>query len=131
MLKKLPLLICLMSALNLTALKAQSTMPKTDSPVALVDESATYSGQTVQAIIDAIIAEANAEIETAFAEGYKQGVLEYAPETERLSVISKSLWLELEKERRRAVIPVWQSALWTAGGALVGSGIGYLFGRFQ
>ena len=87
-----------------------------------------YSGKTVLAIIDVLYAEVDKEIELSYADGYKQGLLEYAPQVEQYKTMSKELQKVLEKEKRKTF---WNTARSVtigvvAGGILTGLVIGVL-----
>lgn len=47
-----------------------------------IDLTRTYTGQEVQQIIDIIFEEADASIESAYKEGYKQATVELKPDVE-------------------------------------------------
>lgn len=81
-LKKLMLLILCHSLLILDICAQKSQISSENSTQMLIEPSEMYSGQTVLKIIDVIKNEAEKAIENSFAEGYKQGLLESAPDTE-------------------------------------------------
>ncbi|MDE5899332.1 MAG: hypothetical protein K2H09_08745 [Treponemataceae bacterium] len=82
----------------------------------------TYSEAEVSALLDAVRAEAAAAIEGAWDDGYKAGVLAYAPEAEGLRVMADSLRVE----SARLTVPVWHVPVWAAAGIAVGFCGGYL-----
>lgn len=87
-----------------------------------------YSGATVLAIIDVIYAESDIEIELSYADGYKQGLLEYAPQVEQYKIMSEELQKALDKEKKATF---WKTASSVtigvvAGGVLAGLIIGVL-----
>ncbi len=58
-------------------------------------------------LVDQLKAEADKAIENAFDEGYKAGVLEYAPENEALKTVNESLKADLKKEKTVLKLPLW------------------------
>ncbi len=75
-----------------------------------------YSGETVQKILDAVYAEADAAIEEAWQDGYKQGVREYAPQTAALEEVNRQLQEQVRQERSGVL--VWAPAAGAAGALL-------------
>jgi hypothetical protein len=72
-----------LSLLTRTEADGTSPLPAPDSPPDYAIESGVlYPGTTVQALLAAAEAEAGVAIEGAYADGYKSGLLEAAPERE-------------------------------------------------
>lgn len=80
-LKKLMLMIFL-TVLPIVTLSAQAstTNEKTLENELDIDLTKMYTGQEVNQMIQIILEEADISIENAYAEGYKQGVLEFKPD---------------------------------------------------
>ena len=76
----------------------------------------TYSAAEVRELIDAVRAEAAAAIADARNDGYKAGVLEYAPQAEGLRVVNESL----RRESERLTVPAWHVPVWAAAGVAAG-----------
>lgn len=76
----------------------------------------TYSADEVRAMVDAVRADAAAAIEDAWNDGYKAGVLEYAPQAEGLRVVNESL----RRESGRLTVPAWHVPVWAAAGVAAG-----------
>lgn len=87
----------------------------------------TYSETEVSVLIDSVRAEAEEAIESAWDDGYKAGVLAYAPEAEGLRVVADSL----RAESPRFAVPVWQVPVWTFAGLALGFGAGWLVRTVQ
>jgi len=83
-----------------------------------------YSGETVLKLLDAVYAEADAAIQEAWQDGYKQGVKEYAPQTAALEEVNRQLLEQVRKER--SGVWVWAPAAGAAG-ALLGFGAAMIF----
>lgn len=76
--KKL-LMSCLLIVLMLMPTYAQESVSR---PTSGQDSQNVYSEEEVNQIVDDLTAEAEASIDEAYAEGYKAGVKEYAPQVE-------------------------------------------------
>ncbi len=76
----------------------------------------TYSADEVREMVDAVREEAAAAIVEAWNDGYKAGVLEYAPQAEGLRAVSESL----RRESGRLTVPVWHVPVWAAAGVAAG-----------
>lgn len=72
--------------------------------------------------------EAAVSIQNAYAEGYKQGVLEYQPDCERLQVLADTYLAELEEERMANAAMSKNMPLWVGGGVLAGLCLSFIFG---
>lgn len=79
--------------------------------------SRSFSAQEVTALVESLMDEADASIEAAYAEGYKAGVLEFAPEEAALQEVNSHLLSELERMET-----AHGKGLWTAG--FIGAGAG-------
>lgn len=86
------------------------------------DGQRTYSEAEVSALLDAVRSEAASAIERAWDDGYKAGVLAYAPEAEGLRVMNESL----RAESKQLTVPAWHVPVWTAAGLALGFGAGFI-----
>lgn len=66
-------------------------------PILTLDLTRSYSAQEVQKILQIVQEEYEKSIDTAFAEGYKQGLLEALPQKEYYKVLSEDLQVEAKK----------------------------------
>lgn len=83
-----------------------------------VNGSRSFSAQEVTALVESLMDEADASIEAAYAEGYKAGVLEFAPAEAALQEANSQLLAEVERlETAHA------KGVWTAGFIGVGAGM--------
>ena len=83
-----------------------------------IEPSATYSGDLVLELLDAVKNTAAKEIERAYEDGYKQGLLEVSPEAAALEFLNNELEKELlgmKQKRRRDIM------LAGAGGVVLGA----------
>ena len=83
-----------------------------------IEPSATYSGDLVLELLDAVKKTAEKEIERAYEDGYKQGLLEVSPEAAALEFLNNELEKELlgmKQKRRRDIM------LAGAGGVVLGA----------
>jgi hypothetical protein len=113
--KLLPLAFCLLALLTRPA-SAQASKPSaSDTPPDYgIDLAASYQGTEVQALLEAAENEASKAISEAYAEGYKAGLLETAPDRDYWKSLSESTAAEAKAQRRDALV---LGA--TAGGATV------------
>ena len=70
--------------------------------------------------------ETNKGIDTAFFEGYKQGLLAAAPDKEYYKALSEELQRTLQEYESKAAVPWWTVPVSIIGGAAVGFGLGYV-----
>lgn len=86
-----------------------------------IDLQRKYSGSEVLTLIQIVTEEAEASIEEAFNEGYKQGVLAWKPEADYWKAKAENA----ETEAKRAKRQRWLFCCGgIAGGFLLGTGIG-------
>ena len=83
--------------------------PKTQSkkiPLAAfgIESKPSYTQAELETIVGIFFEETESGIERAFNEGYKQGVLEYAPQAAGLEAIRKDLQAECRKIKARRVV---------------------------
>ncbi|MBQ6058166.1 MAG: hypothetical protein IJL34_10945 [Treponema sp.] len=81
-----------------------------------IESGRSYNADEVAALLAIAEEEAEASIQQAYAEGYKAGLLEAAPESARLAVLNEQLktealryqtQLETQKQLNRALIPLF------------------------
>lgn len=116
--KKLMLLTLLLAVIAVTSTAAEKSSWSTTS----TDEQRTYSEAEVSALLDTVRTEAASAIERAWDDGYKAGVLAFAPEVEGLRIMNDSL----QTESKRLAVPVWHVPVWTAAGLVIGFGAGFI-----
>lgn len=121
--KRLMLLTLLLATLAATSTAAE----KSSLSMTSGGGQKTYSETEVSALLDAVRAEAAAAIERAWDDGYKAGVLAYAPEAEGLRVMNESL----RAESARLSVPAWHVSVWTAAGLALGFGAGFIIRSVQ
>lgn len=115
----LPLCLLLQTQMSFAEKKTESK-PTLDSKYE-IDLTRSYTGSEIQELIRIVEEEANFAIDKAFDEGYKQGVLAYAPEVEYWKTKSNHLEIEISKLKRGR----WIFALGGFGtGFLIGGGFG-------
>lgn len=116
--KKLMLLTLLLAVIAVTSTAAEKSRLSMISG----DGQRIYSEAEVSALLDAVRSESASAIERAWDDGYKAGVLAYAPEAEGLRVINESL----RAESKRLTVPAWHVPVWTAAGLALGFGAGFI-----
>ena len=123
-------MICLLVLLTQSAMTQSSKNLKTDIKSEYGLESGrNYNADEVAALLAIAEEEAEASIQQAYAEGYKAGLLEAAPESARLAVLNEQLkaealhfqtQLETQKQLNRALIPLYIVLGGAAGFAIRG-----------
>lgn len=117
-LKVLTLIVLLNSLLMLPVIAQESMSIKNHSDLMQIEPSATYSGDLVLELLDAVKKTAEKEIERAYEDGYKQGLLEVSPEAAGLEFLNK----ELEKELAGMKQKRWRDIMLSgAGGVVLGA----------
>ena len=117
-LKVLTLIVLLNSLLMLPATAQESMSIKNHSDLMQIEPSAIYSGELVLELLDAVKKTAEKEIERAYEDGYKQGLLEVSPEAAALEFLNK----ELEKELAGMKQKRWRDIMLAgAGGVVLGA----------
>ena len=69
-----------------------------------IESKPSYTQAELETIVGIFFEETESGIERAFNEGYKQGVLEYAPKAAGLEAIRKDLQAECRKIKTRRVV---------------------------
>lgn len=128
--KKLTAMICLLVLLTQSAMTQSSKNLKTDIKSEYgIESGRSYSADEVAALLAIAEEEAEASIQQAYAEGYKAGLLEAAPESARLAVLNEQLktealryqtQLETQKQLNRALVPLYIVLGGAAGFAIRG-----------
>ena len=94
-----------------------------------IESGRSYNADEVAALLAIAEEEAEASIQQAYAEGYKAGLLEAAPESARLAVLNEQLkaealrcqtQLETQKQLNRALVPLYIVLGGAAGFAIRG-----------
>lgn len=109
----LVLLLIILPIKNLSAQQSNNTNQTTNNELG-IDLTRSYSADEVLEIVNIILEEADAEIESAYEKGYKQGVLDYAPKV----AYWKTLYEEQEKNSLQNYITVGS----------ISFGLGFLIG---
>lgn len=117
--KKLMLLIlCLtLTMQNLTASESQKSAM--NSELTLTQYSLMFSEAQVRKLVAQIQAEAETKINLSYDEGYKAGVLEYAPRAESAEQENSELKKELKSTK-------WHTCIYVTCAALIGFTAGFL-----
>lgn len=87
---------------------------------------AVYSKEEVEKILAITFEETNKGIDTAFFEGYKQGLLAAAPDKEYYKALSEELQKTLQEYETKAAVPWWTVPVSIIGGVAVGFSLGYV-----
>ena len=85
--------------------------------------SRSFSAQEVTALVESLMDEAEQSIANAYAEGYKAGVLEFAPAEAALQEANAQLLAEVER-----LETAHGKGLWSAG--FIGAGAGVVVATF-
>lgn len=128
--KKLTAMICLLVLLTQNAMTQSSKNLKTDIKSEYgIESGRSYNADEVARLLAIAEEEAEASIQQAYAEGYKAGLLEAAPESARLAVLNEQLktealhfqaQLETQKQLNRALVPLYIVLGGAAGFAIRG-----------
>lgn len=128
--KKLTAMICLLVLLTQSAMTQSSKNLKTDIKSEYgIESGRSYNADEVAALLAIAEEEAEASIQQAYAEGYKAGLLEAAPESARLAVLNEQLktealryqtQLETQKQLNRVLVPLYIVLGGAAGFAIRG-----------
>ena len=128
--KKLTAMICLLVLLTQSAMTQSSKNSKTHIKSGYgIESGRSYNADEVAALLAIAEEEAEASIQQAYAEGYKAGLLEAAPESARLAVLNEQLktealryqtQLETQKQLNRALVPLYIVLGGAAGFAIRG-----------
>ena len=114
-LKVLTLIVLLNSLLMLPVIAQESMSIKNHSDLMQIEPSATYSGDLVLELLDAVKKTAEKEIERAYEDGYKQGLLEVSPDAAALAELNNSMEKEIENLQRNR----WKDTILTGGCCLI------------
>lgn len=123
-------MICLLVLLTQSAMTQSSKNLKTDIKSEYgIESGRNYNADEVAALLAIAEEEAEASIQQAYAEGYKAGLLEAAPESARLAVLNEQLktealryqtQLETQKQLNRVLVPLYIVLGGAAGFAIRG-----------
>jgi len=80
-------------------------------------------------LLDATSEEAESAIREAFAEGYKAGLLETAPERDYWKSLAESWQREAAFEATRFRLPLWALPVAAASGAVLAFAVTFAVGR--
>jgi hypothetical protein len=97
---KLPSLVIFSLLLLIRPASAQFSPPSASDtrPDYGIDQGASYPGTEVQSLLEAAEAEAGTAIEDAYAEGYKAGLLDTAPDRDYWKSMAESWKSEANKK---------------------------------
>ncbi len=91
-----------------------------------IESGKSYSGETVKALLDAVESAARDKITAAFAQGYKQGLLDSYPDVAYWQSLSKNM-----SDAAKKSAPGWGVVIGVAGVAVVvGVASGLLLGAY-
>lgn len=123
-------MICLLVLLTQSAMTQSSKNSKTHIKSGYgIESGRSYNADEVAALLAIAEEEAEASIQQAYAEGYKAGLLEAAPESARLAVLNEQLktealryqtQLETQKQLNRVLVPLYIVLGGAAGFAIRG-----------
>ena len=123
-------MICLLVLLTQSAMTQSSKSSKTHIKSGYgIESGRSYNADEVAALLAIAEEEAEASIQQAYAEGYKAGLLEAAPESARLAVLNEQLktealryqtQLETQKQLNRVLVPLYIVLGGAAGFAIRG-----------
>lgn len=127
-LKALPLMCLLLLAATQTNWAQSRTESKPTSESGFgIDLNRNYTGSEVEALLQVVAEEAELAIGRAFNEGYKQGLLQSAPDAEYWRTRAEQSETEIKRLKRER----WIFAFGGLGaGFIVGGGFGFSI-RFQ
>ena len=104
-LKRLTAALLLLLAATQMSFSEQKTQSKKIPLAAFgIESKPSYTEAELETIVGIFFEETESGIERAFNEGYKQGVLEYAPKAAGLEAIRKDLQAECRKIKARRVV---------------------------
>ncbi len=123
-------MICLLVLLTQSAMTQSSKNLKADIKSEYgIESGRSYNADEVAALLVIAEEEAEASIQQAYAEGYKAGLLEAAPESARLAVLNEQLkaealryqtQLETQRQLNRMLVPLYIVLGGAAGFAIRG-----------
>lgn len=103
--KRLTAVFLLLLAATQMSFAEQKTQSKKISLAAFgIESKPSYTEAELETIVGIFFEETESGIERAFNEGYKQGVLEYAPKAAGLEAIRKDLQAECRRMRTRRIL---------------------------
>lgn len=94
-----------------------------------IDLTKNYTGDEVAELLDDVMSEAESSVESAWNDGYKTGVLEYAPKLESLQVLNEATKAELDVSQKlnNKKLPGWTAPLLFALGFATAGLIAFAF----
>lgn len=125
--KFLPLTLLLVLATQTNWAQSRTESKQTSASEYGIDLNRNYTGSEVEALLNVVAEEADAAIDRAFDEGYKQGLLASVPEAE----FWKAKCAELESEIARKNRTKWIFALGGFGAGFFTGGVIGLAMRIQ
>jgi hypothetical protein len=128
---RIPLLLILLMRLIMPWSYAQTPpeLPKEQNNAYGIELGESYPGIVILEILTAAENEIDAAVKEAYEEGYKAGVLEYAPKLAAAEALREMTQLSVEAERKKTKY-FWQGLFITGGIAFLGGAtIGGLSGR--
>ena len=103
--KRLTAVFLLLLAATQMSFAEQKTQSKKIPLAAFgIESKPSYTEAELETIVGIFFEETESGIERAFNEGYKQGVLEYAPKAAGLEAIRKALQAECRRMRTRRIL---------------------------
>jgi len=89
------------------SMNAESPVNSRSSETGCENGSKINSEWNLDQILEIAGEEADVSIRNAYQEGYRQGLLETAPENEALKVLNEQLKADLKKEKKALKLPFW------------------------
>ena len=104
-LRRLTAVLLLLLAATQMSFAEQKTQSKKIPLAAFgIESKPSYTEAELETIVGIFFEETESGIERAFNEGYKQGVLEYAPKAAGLEAVKEDLQAECRKMRTRRIL---------------------------
>lgn len=97
-------LLLLLAATQMSFAEQERQSKKIQLAAFGIESKPSYTQAELESILNIFFEETESGIERAFNEGYKQGVLEYAPKAAGLEAIRKDLQAECRKIKARRVV---------------------------
>lgn len=98
------MLLLLLAATQMSFAEQERQSKKIPLAAFGIESKPSYTEAELEAIVGIFFEETESGIEKAFNEGYKQGVLEYAPKAAGLEAVKENLQAECRKIKARRVV---------------------------
>lgn len=98
------MLLLLLAATQMSFAEQERQSKKIQLAAFGIESKPSYTQAELETIVGIFFEETESGIERAFNEGYKQGVLEYAPKAAGLEAVKEDLQAECRKMRTRRIL---------------------------